>query len=113
MQAALIAQGANIGVTEEAEALLHERGVLCLPDFISNAGGVICGAIEYRGGTEQEAFAVIDEKIRRNTATVLERAAADKTLPRQAAAGVPVLAEHAALVAMGWREPVPSVTDAD
>lgn len=100
VRAALIAQGANIGVTEEAEAVLHERGVLCLPDFISNAGGVICGAIEYRGGTEQEAFAAIDEKIRRNTATVLKRAAADKTLPRQAAVA---MAEERIRSAMEWR----------
>ena len=32
---------------------LHERGVLVLPDFIANAGGVICAAIEYRGGTRE------------------------------------------------------------
>jgi hypothetical protein len=36
----------------EAEQALAARGLLLLPDFIANAGGVICAAIEYRGGTE-------------------------------------------------------------
>ena len=41
LQTKLVAQGANIPATEEAEAMLHARGILVLPDFIANAGGVI------------------------------------------------------------------------
>ena len=85
VKAKLIVQGANIGVTEVAESLLHERGVLCIPDFISNAGGVICASVEYRGGTQTQAFQVIEDKTRTNTAEVLRRAARDDRLPRQAA----------------------------
>lgn len=85
VKARLIVQGANIGVTEEAEALLHERGVLCIPDFISNAGGVICAAVEYRGGTQAQAFEVIDQNVRKNTAEVLEIAEREGCLPREAA----------------------------
>jgi glutamate dehydrogenase (NAD(P)+) len=40
----LVPQGANIPFTPEAEHILHEKGVLVLPDFIANAGGVICAA---------------------------------------------------------------------
>ena len=85
VKAGLVAQGANIGVTEKAERLLHERGVLCLPDFISNAGGVICASVEYHGGSETQAFDDIETKIRGNTREVLERAATRGPLPRQAA----------------------------
>ncbi|MGA8258701.1 MAG: Glu/Leu/Phe/Val dehydrogenase [Arenicellales bacterium] len=85
VKANLIAQGANIGVTAEAERLLHERGVLCLPDFISNAGGVICAAVEYHGGSQAQAFSEIEEKIRTNTGEVLERAARQELMPREAA----------------------------
>lgn len=85
VKARLIVQGANIGVTEEAEALLHNRNVLCVPDFISNAGGVICAAVEYRGGTQKEAFEVIDQSVRVNTAEVLDIAERDDILPREAA----------------------------
>ena len=85
VKAKLIVQGANIGVTEEAEAQLAARGVVCIPDFISNAGGVICAAVEYHGGTEAQAFQAIDEKIRANTAEVLDRAKSGGIPPRAAA----------------------------
>jgi glutamate dehydrogenase (NAD(P)+) len=81
----LIVPGANIGITEEAEGMLHERGVLCIPDFIANAGGVICAALEYRGGTQGQAFELIDESIRVNTAEILRHAKRDDILPREAA----------------------------
>jgi len=85
VRAKLVVQGANIGVTAAAEERLHARGVLCIPDFIANAGGVICAAVEYRGGTESQAFATIEEKIRENTAEVLDRARARGVPPRLAA----------------------------
>jgi hypothetical protein len=62
LQTRLVAEGANIPCSIEAEQALAARGVLVLPDFIANAGGVICAAIEYRGGTEAAALAFIAEK---------------------------------------------------
>lgn len=85
IQAKLILQGANIPATSRAEAMLHERGVLCVPDFIANAGGVICAAVEYRGGTESQALDEIVEKIRRNTREVLDAATWQGVQPRAAA----------------------------
>jgi glutamate dehydrogenase (NAD(P)+) len=81
----LVAQGANIPCTPGAERILHERGVLCLPDFIANAGGVICAAMEYRGATERAALDTVAEKIRANVATVLDDVRARGRLPRDAA----------------------------
>lgn len=60
--------------------------VLSLPDFIVNAGGVICAAVEYRGGSQVQAFATIEEKIRLTTQETRERARAGHLLPRAAAA---------------------------
>ncbi len=85
LKARMVAQGANIPATPAAEAALHARGILSLPDFIANAGGVICGAVEYAGGSEQQAFHVIEEKIRRNMKSVLEASRAKAVLPRAAA----------------------------
>jgi len=85
LQTRLVAEGANIPCTAEAEQALAARGVLVLPDFIANAGGVICAAIEYRGGTEGAAFAFIDEKIRANTEAVLDEVRRTGALPRAAA----------------------------
>ena len=85
LRAKLVLQGANIPATAVAEEMMHARGVLSVPDFIANAGGVICAAVEYHGGTQAQAFAVIEEKIRGNTRTVLETARDQKVLPRTAA----------------------------
>ncbi|MEJ2128196.1 MAG: Glu/Leu/Phe/Val dehydrogenase [Woeseiaceae bacterium] len=85
VKAKLIVPGANIGVTEQAEAMLHRRGVLCVPDFIANAGGVICGAVEVSGGTEAQVFPIIEEKVRANTEEVIERMKHERILPRAAA----------------------------
>ena len=85
LEARLVAEGANIPATAEAETALHERGILVLPDFIANAGGVISAAVEYHGGSEAAAFAAIAEKIGRNVKLVLEEAARTHALPRAAA----------------------------
>lgn len=71
LKARIVAQGANIPCTPEAEAILESLGILVLPDFVVNAGGVICAATEYHGGNESAAFSAIDEKIRRNTSMVI------------------------------------------
>lgn len=85
LRAKLMLQGANIPCTSDAERLLHERGVLIVPDFIANAGGVICAAMEYRGLTQTAALEAIEEKIRVNTTAVLDQVRAKRTLPRDAA----------------------------
>ena len=81
----VVLQGANIPFTAGAEKILHERGVLVIPDFIANAGGVICAAMEYAGATRSAAFAAIEEKIRANTEAVLAEVKAKGVLPREAA----------------------------
>jgi glutamate dehydrogenase (NAD(P)+) len=81
----LVLQGANIPFTPGAEQTLHDSGVLVIPDFIANAGGVICAAMEYRGAAEAQAFQVIEEKIRANVEAVLNEAQKRQVLPRQAA----------------------------
>jgi glutamate dehydrogenase/leucine dehydrogenase len=83
--AGVILPGANIAVTPEADEVFFERRILSIPDFIANAGGVICGAVEYAGGTATQAFQVIEEKIRANTREVLERARRDEVMPSRAA----------------------------
>lgn len=81
----LVPQGANIPFTAEAERILHKAGTLALPDFIANAGGVICASVEFHGGTESQALQIIQEKIYANTEEVLANAKKTGSLPRQAA----------------------------
>jgi glutamate dehydrogenase (NAD(P)+) len=85
ISARVVLEGANIPVTEKAEAELAERGVLCVPDVVANAGGVICAAAEYRGAGHAEAFAEIKDKIRDTTAEMIDRAQDRMLTPREAA----------------------------
>jgi glutamate dehydrogenase (NAD(P)+) len=90
LRSKLIVQGANIPLTSGAESYLHERGVLCVPDFIANAGGVICAAMEYHGASQGAAFQSIEEKVRENTRAVLDCAKREQSLPRKAAVALAV-----------------------
>ena len=101
IKARLILEGANIPATARAEGILAERGVLIVPDFIANAGGLIMAAMEYARRTEGEAFAAIGEKIRANTGRVLEKAKSEGVLPREAAER---LARERVRNAMRYRE---------
>lgn len=101
IKARLILEGANIPATAGAEQLLTARGVLVVPDFIANAGGVIMAAMEYAGKTEQEAFAAISARIRNNTRQILEKASTDNIPPRAAGNA---LARERVLKAMAYRD---------
>ncbi len=83
--ARVVIEAANIPLTSAAEDELHERGVLCVPDIVANAGGVICAAAEYRGASRAEAFAEIEDKIRASTAELLDRTRDRVLTPRAAA----------------------------
>ncbi len=103
LKAKLVAQGANIPVTEEAEAVLHARGVVSVPDFISNAGGVICAAVEYHGGTRSMAFQAIEERIRQNTELCLRDAGETGQPPRAAALAFAERRVRKAMADRRWR----------
>lgn len=99
----LMAQGANIPCTAEAESALHKRGVLVIPDFIANAGGVICAAIEFQGGTERAAFEGIDQRIRANTRLVIEESRRTGDLPRATAVALAERRLRDAAATRRWR----------
>jgi glutamate dehydrogenase (NAD(P)+) len=86
--ARVVLEGANIPATRDAEELLQSRGILCIPDVVANAGGVICASVEYRGGTRMQAFALIQERLRANTIEVLIAAKEAGITPRDAAEAI-------------------------
>ncbi|MDJ0736613.1 MAG: Glu/Leu/Phe/Val dehydrogenase [Nostocaceae cyanobacterium] len=101
LQTKLVLEGANIPLTEVAERICHQRNILVIPDFIANAGGVICGAVEYAGGNQKNAFQTIEKKIRHNSTLVLETAITKGMQPREVAME---LAKRRACTAMKWWE---------
>ena len=85
VRARLVLQGANIPATPQAEAILDARGIVDVPDFVANAGGVICAATEWARGSRAHAMAAIEDKIRTNVLQVLDRGQRTKVPLRQAA----------------------------
>lgn len=90
-QARLIIEAANLPTTDQAQQVLHQRGVTVVPDFIANAGGVVAGA--YAMETRYSPFRVeparifetISQKLRANTQQVLAEADARSIRPHEAA----------------------------
>jgi glutamate dehydrogenase (NAD(P)+) len=85
LKAKLVLEGANIPIAASAERTLHDHGVWVVPDFIANAGGVICAAMELQAASQSRAFEVIREKIASITTETLSLARARSCAPRAAA----------------------------
>lgn len=98
----LVAQGANIPFTLGAEEYLHHREVICLPDFIVNAGGVICAAMELQGAGRSQAFQLIKERIRANTRLIFEMAERNNQTLRQAGEGLALQRLRKAMAGRRW-----------
>ena len=83
--ARILCPGANNPVTPEAEQTLFERGVLCLPDFVTNCGGVLGGTMEFAAVRPERIARFIEQHIGARVAGLLEEAARQQVLPRQIA----------------------------
>jgi glutamate dehydrogenase (NAD(P)+) len=81
ISASVVAEGANLPLTAEAQTVLVQRGITVVPDFIANAGGVVAAA--YAMDARHSAFPVesgqirvaISDRLRANTVQVLEASA--------------------------------------
>jgi glutamate dehydrogenase (NAD(P)+) len=72
IKARLITEGANAGITPEADAIMHERGIFVVPDILANAGGVIVSYFEWV--QDLQAFFWEEEEINTKLHHVITRA---------------------------------------
>ena len=77
-------QGSNIPMSHATEKELHKKGILVIPDFVANAGGVISSYVEFKGGSEEEMWKMVEEKVVENTKAMLERVT-EENFPREVA----------------------------
>jgi glutamate dehydrogenase (NAD(P)+) len=103
IKAKLVVQGSNIPATPAAEAILHERGILVVPDIVANGGGVISSYAELKGYGIEEALSLVEQRITKATKMILERAQSSSSTPRDAAMAI---AKERVLKAMARRAPV-------
>ena len=88
IKAKLIIEGSNIPTTPDVEAILHQKKVLVVPDFVANAGGVISSYAEWAGKSEADMFTLVEQKVKKNTRITLEHAKERALTPRDAALGI-------------------------
>ncbi len=85
INAKLIVEGGNIVMSETIENELGESGIVVIPDFVANAGGVISSYAEYRGYSPEKMFKLVEAKISKSTMKVLKRSLRTKQSPREVA----------------------------
>ncbi|MFH1180821.1 MAG: Glu/Leu/Phe/Val dehydrogenase [bacterium] len=87
VRAKIIVEGANIPIKGEGklEEKLYQKGILIVPDIVANAGGVISSFAEYKGYHPKQMFDIVEKKINKMTALVLEESKKRKLLPRRVA----------------------------
>ncbi|OYT55763.1 MAG: glutamate dehydrogenase [Candidatus Aenigmarchaeota archaeon ex4484_14] len=88
VKAKIIVEAANIPMKNDIEEEFQKKGILVVPDFVANAGGVISSYVEYIGGTPTDMFKMVEEKIKKNTKVVLQRARDNEVSPRKAAMSI-------------------------
>jgi len=82
IQAKIIVEAGNIPMSETIEEELFKKGILVVPDFVANAGGVISSYAEYRGYNPKRMFELVERKIKKATRSVLERSIKENKNPR-------------------------------
>jgi len=81
VKAKIISPGANIPTTLEAEEILFRKGVLSIPDFVANAGGIIAATMDRMSATEEKAFEAVESNISSVTRKIISQAMEEKTYP--------------------------------
>ncbi len=72
--ARIISCGANSPITRGAEKMLWNQGVTCVPDFVSNSGGVLGGTMEFGGWRSDEIFNFFDKRFRPKVSSLIKDA---------------------------------------
>lgn len=87
LKAKFVIEGANIPCTPRAEELLHQRGVVVVPDIVANAGAVgFFGAVLWGKCDRSPAALVeyVEGRIRSAVGRVLEYSRLHGVMPREA-----------------------------
>ncbi|MCX6005462.1 MAG: hypothetical protein NT082_07320 [Chloroflexi bacterium] len=85
IKAMVISSMANIPITMEAEEILFQKRIVSVPDFISNAGGIILAVIDMLGGTSDNVFTVLRNYLGPLTTQILNEAKQQNINPRSLA----------------------------
>jgi glutamate dehydrogenase (NAD(P)+) len=82
---AVVAPGANVPYASGAVGILHRRGIVAVPDFVSNAGGVHLYESVRQDADPADALATIEELVRAVVERILRAAEEQGATPMVAA----------------------------
>ena len=85
IRAKMIVEAGNIPMRENVEREFLDRGVVIVPDFVANAGGVISSYAEYKGYEPERMFELVRTKIAKATKAVMTRSKRQKRNSREVA----------------------------
>jgi len=80
--ARIICPGANAPTTPEAESILFQRGILSIPDFVANCGGVLGISMKRTGLKEDFVRGFLEQKIGQQVTKVIQAAEKENVIPR-------------------------------
>jgi glutamate dehydrogenase (NAD(P)+) len=107
-QVRIIAEGANGPTTPEADAQIQKRGILLIPDFLANAGGVTCSYFEQVQSNmnyfweKDEVLGKLDLKMTSAYFAVSDLARREKLYMRDAAYAIAIGRVAKACHGRGW-----------
>jgi glutamate dehydrogenase (NAD(P)+) len=81
VSAKIISPGANVPVTSDAEPLLLRRGILLIPDFVANCGGVLGSSMKRTGLKEDYIRGFLARKIGEQVVRVIKAAEKERLTP--------------------------------
>jgi len=85
IKAKLIVEGANIPMSDTIEKELFKKGIMIVPDFVANAGGVISSYAEYKGYKPKRMFSMVKSKVTKAAREVVSRSLKRRQNPRTVA----------------------------
>ena len=104
----IIVEGANGPTTPEADTQIKERGILLIPDFLANAGGVTCSYFEQVQSNmnyfweKDEVLGKLDVKMTSAYVAVSELSRREKLTMRDAAYAIAIGRVAKACHDRGW-----------
>ena len=104
----IIAEGANGPTTPDADTVFKNRGILVIPDFLANAGGVTCSYFEQVQSnanyywSKEEVLGKLDVNMTNAYITVSDFAKANHLYMRDAAYMISVDRVAQACISRGW-----------
>lgn len=103
--ARIVAPGANVPYTEEADRILQARGIAAIPDFVANCGGILGSSMSRAGLSHERIKSIVSRRVGGETTRLLTAAADEQRTLRSLATEIALKRFHEAQTRFEGRSP--------